>query len=582
MSTQNFHQGIFSFSRGQVFEPRLEQVSGNIPVYETGGTLSEMFNFAPTGILDGQIHSNYRWPQKLQPPAIVDEAGEGIFGKEKNFNQEDYNNHQFLESNAQLANPMHISSTVSSHGLSLSLSSSLEAARFEGLRVGNGEIVFYNQGEFGGNLDPYNQSKNLRSDQRVLDSEGVGLNHDGQVLVGFGTSLQVGNVLRNSMYARAAQELLEEMCCVGRGQFRKQHIVNPNSKTDCGSSSFKEHLPLSAADKNEYQRRKAKLLSMLDEVDGRYRHYCERMQAVVNSFDSIMGFGAATVYTTLAQKAMSRHFRCLKDSIADQLRLTREQLGEKDDVGGLTKGETPRLRLIEQRLRQQHKALLHQHLGAEVEAWRPQRGLPERSVGVLRAWLFEHFLNPYPSDADKHLLSRKTGLSKNQVSNWFINARVRLWKPMVEEMYQQETKEEQEDDKSSEPNSEKHPSTRSTQTPKHSTRTRSTPTMPPDKRSQINATEHDPSQDTINYRQYTLGNQLILQGTVTTTVAAATTCTDILPGACRYFTVDNMSPSLARMGAPAGGDVSLTLGLRHPGNNMAEKSQVTLRNFGAC
>ena len=28
-----------------------------------------------------------------------------------------------------------------------------------------------------------------------------------------------------------------------------------------------------------------------------------------------------------------------------------------------------------------------------------------------------------------------------QVSNWFINARVRLWKPMVEDMYQQELKE---------------------------------------------------------------------------------------------------------------------------------------------
>lgn len=27
-----------------------------------------------------------------------------------------------------------------------------------------------------------------------------------------------------------------------------------------------------------------------------------------------------------------------------------------------------------------------------------------------------------------------------QVSNWFINARVRLWKPMVEEMYMEETK----------------------------------------------------------------------------------------------------------------------------------------------
>lgn len=30
-----------------------------------------------------------------------------------------------------------------------------------------------------------------------------------------------------------------------------------------------------------------------------------------------------------------------------------------------------------------------------------------------------------------------------QVSNWFINARVRLWKPMVEEMYLEETKEQE-------------------------------------------------------------------------------------------------------------------------------------------
>lgn len=40
-----------------------------------------------------------------------------------------------------------------------------------------------------------------------------------------------------------------------------------------------------------------------------------------------------------------------------------------------------------------------------------------------------------------------------QVSNWFINARVRLWKPMVEEMYMEEMKEQEQngchDDKSS-------------------------------------------------------------------------------------------------------------------------------------
>ncbi|KAE9466908.1 hypothetical protein C3L33_01165, partial [Rhododendron williamsianum] len=53
----------------------------------------------------------------------------------------------------------------------------------------------------------------------------------------------------------------------------------------------------------------------------------------------------------------------------------------------------PRLKLLEQSLRQQRA--FHQMGMIEQEAWRPQRGLPERSVNILRAWLFEHFLHPY-------------------------------------------------------------------------------------------------------------------------------------------------------------------------------------------
>jgi len=117
---------------------------------------------------------------------------------------------------------------------------------------------------------------------------------------------------------------------------------------------------------------------------------------VVNSFDIVMGHGAALPYTALAQKAMSRHFRCLKDAVAAQLKQSCELLGDKDAAGisssGLTKGETPRLRLLEQSLRQQRA--FHQMGMMEQEAWRPQRGLPERSVNILRAWLFEHFLHP--------------------------------------------------------------------------------------------------------------------------------------------------------------------------------------------
>nr|CAD1837298.1 unnamed protein product [Ananas comosus var. bracteatus] len=281
--------------------------------------------------------------------------------------------------------------------------------------------------------------------------------------MGYGP-MGVANLLRNSKYARPVQELLEEFCSVGREQLKGDRLRalrgsggssssnlkanNPSSSTapaTASSSSSKDQLPpLSPAERFEHQRKKAKLLSMLDEVDRRYNNYCGQMHMVVNSFDSVMGFGAAAPYTGLAQKAMSRHFRCLKDAIAAQLRHACELLGEKDAAGAQRGGhEGGDAAAAPPRPAAAAAAGLPPDGGMmEQEAWRPQRGLPERSVTILRAWLFEHFLHPYPSDADKHLLARQTGLSRNQVSNWFINARVRLWKPMVEEMYQQEEKEE--------------------------------------------------------------------------------------------------------------------------------------------
>ncbi|KAJ0087024.1 hypothetical protein Patl1_09211 [Pistacia atlantica] len=146
------------------------------------------------------------------------------------------------------------------------------------------------------------------------------------------------------------------------------------------------------------------------------------------------GRGAAQSYTALALQTISRHFRTLRDAISRQIQETRRSLGEQDTSSNC-QGSIPRLRFIDHQLRQQ-RAL--QQFGVMRHAWRPQRGLPESSVSILRAWLFEHFLHPYPNDSDKIKLARQTGLSRNQVANWFINARVRLWKPMVEEMYKEE------------------------------------------------------------------------------------------------------------------------------------------------
>ncbi|KAG6663252.1 BEL1-like homeodomain protein 4 [Carya illinoinensis] len=557
---------------------------------------------------------------------------------------------------AHLNNTSEIGGVVESQGLSLSLSSSLqhlEASKAEELRMGDGgSIFYYNQGAGGSSSSTAQYYKNLGGHNQTLHLQGVAHNNH-QVHAGFGSSsLGVVNVLRNSKYVKAAQELLEEFCSVGRGQFKKNKFgkqnanpnsINPGNSTSgaAGSSSSSKDLPpLSAADRTEHQRRKVKLLSMLDEVDRRYNHYCEQMHMVMNSFDLVMGLGAAVPYTALAQKAMSRHFRCLKDAISAQLKHSCELLGDKDGAGtsGITKGETPRLKLLEQSLRQQRA--FHQMGMMEQEAWRPQRGLPERSVNILRAWLFEHFLHPYPSDADKHLLARQTGLSRNQVSNWFINARVRLWKPMVEEMYQQEKKDVDQEDTDQEGSegeiirnqnsniglstTTQTPTPTTTATTPTSTTTASilptattilTTTTPTGKRSDVNASENDPSLIAINRHcfsenQAKKGNSTTISTTAAevsppvslcfpTTqdmsseglhqhrpnMATEDTCRRGSVVAADFGTIsgnadNNIGSTLIRFGTTAG-DVSLTLGLRHAGN-MPEKSSFSVRDFGGC
>ena len=48
---------------------------------------------------------------------------------------------------------------------------------------------------------------------------------------------------------------------------------------------------------------------------------------------------------------------------------------------------------------------------------------------VLSSWFESHWNNPYPNDDTKHELAETTGLTTEQVSNWFINERQRKWKP---------------------------------------------------------------------------------------------------------------------------------------------------------
>ncbi|XP_047323166.1 BEL1-like homeodomain protein 1 [Impatiens glandulifera] len=247
-----------------------------------------------------------------------------------------------------------------------------------------------------------------------------------------------------SKYLKAAQQLLDEVVNVAT---EAPHDGGGEEMRSCKEKLERlggvETNELNTAQRQELQMKKAKLLNMFDEVEQRYRQYNNHMQIVVSSFEQAVGIGSAKSYTGLALQTISKQFRRLKDEIGTQIKAAANGLGEDDDdhePAGSEGGS--RLKYVDHQLRQQ-RAL--QQLGMMPpppphNAWRHQRGLPEKAVSVLRAWLFEHFLHPYPKDSDKHMLAKQTGLTRSQVSNWFINARVRLWKPMVEEMYLEEIK----------------------------------------------------------------------------------------------------------------------------------------------
>lgn len=122
------------------------------------------------------------------------------------------------------------------------------------------------------------------------------------------------------------------------------------------------------------------------QVYRRYRQYYQQMHAVITSFEYVSGLGNAAPYASLAINAMSKHFKCLKNAITDQLQFINKapfQINNRKD-------ESPRLHNTDRGTYSQRPGFLEH----QQPVWRPQRGLPERAVSVLRAWLFEHFLHP--------------------------------------------------------------------------------------------------------------------------------------------------------------------------------------------
>jgi hypothetical protein len=75
-----------------------------------------------------------------------------------------------------------------------------------------------------------------------------------------------------------------------------------------------------------------------------------------------------------------------------------------------------------------------QLLAKYKEQQKKKEKLPDSAVTTLNTWLQEHFANPYPTKSEKLALVKSTGLEMKQINQWFINARVRVWRPAVQMM----------------------------------------------------------------------------------------------------------------------------------------------------
>ncbi|XP_039067445.1 BEL1-like homeodomain protein 9 isoform X2 [Hibiscus syriacus] len=234
------------------------------------------------------------------------------------------------------------------------------------------------------------------------------------------------SVLKSSRFLKPAGQILDEFLGLDYGvsDIPLEILAEDGADND----------PITCSDKIQHRWKNSRLILLLDEVYRKYKLYCQQMQSVVASFKCVSGLGNAAPYVCFAFKSVSSHFSCLKNAILDQIRFA-------DKAGGVDKRNVPSLWRSDQGINNQN--LIRNSIFLQHPLWRSQRGLPEHAVAVLKTWLFEHFLHPYPSDSEKLMLAQQTGLSRTQVSNWFINARVRLWKPMVEEVHNLELRQTQ-------------------------------------------------------------------------------------------------------------------------------------------
>ena len=77
---------------------------------------------------------------------------------------------------------------------------------------------------------------------------------------------------------------------------------------------------------------------------------------------------------------------------------------------------------------------------AKSQSRRRSNSLPAHAVDYLKAWIMspEHINHPYPTEKEKSKILADTGIDLKRLNNWFVNNRIRYWKPRIEALQKQQ------------------------------------------------------------------------------------------------------------------------------------------------
>jgi hypothetical protein len=119
----------------------------------------------------------------------------------------------------------------------------------------------------------------------------------------------------------------------------------------------------------------------------------DEIQSAACKYGSLVRPGGGALSAPFAHGAVSAMHRRLRARITGEIAAATRRGDQPSSSSSLSLTLADRERSWESAFIQKHWALRQLRRG-DQQSWRPQRGLPEKSVAVLKAWMFENFLRP--------------------------------------------------------------------------------------------------------------------------------------------------------------------------------------------